>query len=212
MLKWGYFPETRHYDVDKLMAGKKPATILWAARFLDWKHPEIALQCAKYLKERGIAFQMKIVGDGQQRPLVDKLMKEYELFDCVTQLGYCTPKEVRGLMEETDIYLATSDRKEGWGAVINEAMNSGCAVVANHMMGATPYLIRHGENGFVYEDGKIEMLFECVEKLLKDREFAHKLGRQAIKTIEGEWNADNAARQLLRFCVMQDFVVPEILC
>lgn len=206
MLKWGYFPETRHYDVDKLMADKKPATILWAARFLDWKHPELALHCANYLKQKGISFEMRIVGDGEQRPLVDALMEEYDLADCVTLLGYRTPKEVRALMEETDIYLATSDRKEGWGAVINEAMNSGCAVVADHMMGAAPYLIQHGKNGFVYEDGKPKMLFELVEKLLKDRQLCHNLGRKAIKTIEYEWNADNAARRLLQFCILHGFV------
>lgn len=210
MLKWGYFPETKHYDVDKLMAEKKPATILWAARFLDWKHPETALQCAKYLKDRGIVFRMTIVGDGQQRPLVDKLMKEYELFDCVTLLGYRTPEEVRILMEESDIYLATSDRKEGWGAVINEAMNSGCAVVADHMMGAAPYLICHGENGFVYEDGKPEMLFASVEKLLQDRELTQRLGRQAIKTIAEEWNADNAAKRLLQFCIAQGLIEADV--
>lgn len=206
MLKWGYFPETRQYDVDKLLAGKKPATILWAARFLDWKHPEMALACANYLKSKGISFQMRIVGDGQQRPLVDALMEEYGLSDCVTLLGYRTPDEVRSLMEETDIYLATSDRKEGWGAVINEAMNSGCAVVANHMMGAVPYLIDHGRNGFVYEDGKPGMLFEWVEKLLSDRQLCHKVGREAVKTIESEWNADNATRSLLQFCVQKGFV------
>ncbi len=206
MLKWGYFPETKHYDVDKLMTDKKPATILWAARFLDWKHPETALQCAHYLKRKGIAFQMRIVGDGQQRPLVDELMKEYALSDCVTLLGYRNPQEVRALMEETDIYLATSDRKEGWGAVINEAMNSGCAVVADHMMGAAPYLIRHGENGFVYEDGKPQQLFKLVEDLLQNRKLVQTIGRRAIKTIEEEWNADNAAKQLLRFCVIQDLV------
>lgn len=206
MLKWGYFPETRHYDVDKLMADKKPATILWAARFLDWKHPETALQCANYLKGKGIAFQMRIVGDGQQRPLVDRLMAEYELSDCVTLMGYRNPEEVRALMEETDIYLTTSDRREGWGAVINEAMNSGCAVVADHMMGAAPYLIQHGENGFVYEDGRPEMCFELVEKLLSDRELVRKLGRKAIQTIEHEWNADTAAKRLLQFCELQGFV------
>ena len=34
-------------------------------------------------------------------------------------------------MEQADIYLFTSDRNEGWGAVANEAMNSACAMVAD---------------------------------------------------------------------------------
>lgn len=201
MLKWGYFPETIHYDVDRLMAAKKPATILWAARFLNWKHPETAVQCAAFLKQKGIPFQMKIVGDGEKRPLVESLMEQYGLSEQVTLLGYCTPEKVRRLMEETDIYLATSDRREGWGAVINEAMNSGCAVVADHMMGAAPYLIRHGVNGFVYADGRPKMLFETVERLLKNRDLCRQVGREAVKTIETEWNAATAAGRLLCFCI-----------
>jgi glycosyltransferase involved in cell wall biosynthesis len=200
MLKWGYFPETRHYDVEQLMRDKRPATILWAARFLDWKHPEAAIQCARYLKSKGYAFHMNIVGDGEQRAMVERLMKEYGLADCVTLLGYRRPEEVRNLMEQSVIYLTTSDRKEGWGAVINEAMNSGCAVVASHMMGAAPYLIRQGENGYVYQYGNQKMLNELVESLLQDRGLCEGIGREAIASIEGEWNAENAAARLLQFC------------
>ncbi len=203
MLKWGYFPETRIYDVDSLMAGKQPGRILWAARFLDWKHPELALQCAKWLKKRGDAFHMDIVGDGSLRPMVEALRKEYQLEDCVTLRGYCPPAKVRNLMEEADIFLATSDRKEGWGAVVNEAMNSGCAVVGSHRMGAVPFLIRHGENGFLYRDGRKEMLFALTHRLLENRSLCQRLGRNAIQTILGEWNGEEAARRLLCFCIRQ---------
>ncbi|MBR1771965.1 MAG: glycosyltransferase [Lachnospiraceae bacterium] len=208
MLKWGYFPETKHYDVDRLLADKQPATILWAARFLDWKHPEAPLACAQYLKKRGIAFHMQIVGGGQMQPLVDRLMEEYGLADVVELVGYQTPEEVRRRMEQTDIYLATSDRKEGWGAVLNEAMNSGCAVVASHMMGAAPYLIRHGENGFVYEDGREGELFIYVEQLLQDRALTQRMGRAAVQTIVDEWNAETAAERLVAFCEAKAFLAP----
>ena len=207
MLKWGYFPATKHYDVDLLMRGKRPDSILWAARFLDWKHPEAALTCAAYLKARGLHFHMDIVGDGQMRPLVDRLMKEYDLEDCVTLLGYRKPEEVRALMEQSRIYLATSDRKEGWGAVINEAMNSGCAVVASHMMGAAPYLIRQGENGVIYRDGNQGNLNAIVEQLLLDPVLCEGMGRTAIGTIECEWNAEIAADRLLEFCRVQGFLI-----
>lgn len=47
--------------------------------------------------------------------------------------------EVRSYMEKADIYLFTSDFNEGWGAVLNESMNSGCAVVASHAIGSVPF-------------------------------------------------------------------------
>jgi glycosyltransferase involved in cell wall biosynthesis len=45
------------------------------------------------------------------------------------------------------VFIFTSDRNEGWGAVLNEAMGSGCAVVAADLIGSVPYLIEHKKMG-----------------------------------------------------------------
>lgn len=206
MLKWGYFPETKCYDVPRLIQEKRQGSILWAARFLDWKHPELPLMTAAYLKEKGHSFHMDIVGGGVMENDIHRLAESLQLQDVVTLHGFCPPKQVRAMMEKSDIYLATSDREEGWGAVINEAMNSGCAVVGSSMMGAVPYLIRHGENGMIYRDGSRQMLFQMTENLLKDRELCHRLGRNALHTITEEWNAEEAAKRLLGFCVRIHFL------
>lgn len=213
MRKWGYFPETRQYDETALMAGKQPGRILWAARFLDWKHPELPIETAAYLKKKSLPFHLDVVGSGVMEEQVISLVKEWNLQEVVTLHGYCPPEQVRCMMEQSDIYLATSDRQEGWGAVVNEAMNSGCAVVGDSMMGAVPYLIRHGENGMVYRDGSREELFEMTAGLLEDRELCRRLGCNAFQTITREWNAETAAKRLLGFCVRQHFLeageVPE---
>ena len=60
--KWGYFPETKKYDVAELMerklsvtsAGWKhpQASILWAGRLIGWKHPDASIELAASLKEK----------------------------------------------------------------------------------------------------------------------------------------------------------------
>ena len=110
-------------------------------------------------------------------------------------------------MEQADIFLLTSDRQEGWGAVANEAMNSGCVLVADHMVGAAPYLVRQGYNGYLYRDGDANMLFETVEKLVKDNGLCKKLGKSAYETITEVWNAETAAKNLIllvKNVVLQD--------
>jgi len=223
MLRWGYFPAAKQYDVDKLLEDKgyemKDAKaqagnttvphILWAARFLDWKHPELALETAKWLKDRGYAFHMDIIGGGEEESMVKRLFEEYELEDVVTLQGFKTPDEVRAFMEKADIYLMTSDRNEGWGAVVNEAMNSGCAVIGNHMVGAVPYLIRHGENGFIYKDGCKDDLFAFAAKLLEDETMRKSMGQKAYQTITEEWNAQTAAKRFAAFCVKCGFLQKE---
>jgi len=206
MLKWGYFPETRKYDTARLMADKQPGRILWAARFLDWKHPELPVKTAAYLRDKGLSFHLDMVGGGEMSEQVFFLVKKLELQDVVTLHGYCPPDQVRGMMEQSDICLTTSDREEGWGAVVNEAMNSGCAVVGSSRMGAVPYLIRHGENGMIYRDGSEKSLFLMTGKLLEDRGLCRRLGENAIRTIVREWNAETAAERLLGFCVRQGFL------
>ena len=110
MLKWGYFPEKKVYDVDRLMVEKEPATILWAARMIDWKHPELPLRMAKSLKEQGIPFHLEMIGGGELEPEVRRLRAEYGLEAEVDLPGFKEPAEVRKAMERTEIYLVTSDR------------------------------------------------------------------------------------------------------
>lgn len=203
MFCWGYFPEKKRYNVEELLARKgygkdRIPCLLWAGRMIHWKHPELAIQTAGYLKEKNLQFHMDIIGDGELRPRMQELAERLELGDCVTFLGYQSPEAVRGYMEKADIFLFTSDRQEGWGAVANEAMNSACVLIADHMIGAVPFLVKNGGNGLVYEDGKGEHLFSLTERVVKDRIYCRQLARKAYETIEKVWNAENAAGQLLK--------------
>lgn len=205
MYCWGYFPETHLYNAEELLAGKgwkqgqgeNVPYLLWAARMIDWKHPELALKTAKFLKDQGCAFHLDMIGDGEMRREMETLRVSYGIENQVRFLGFQNPEEVRCHMEQADIFLFTSDRQEGWGAVANEAMNSGCALVADHMIGAVPYLVTHGVNGLVYHDGCQKELFEQTSKLVKDRELCRNLGENAYHTITDVWNAEKAAVKLL---------------
>ena len=214
MLRWGYFPEIKEQDVDKLFANKKAGNILWAARFIDWKHPELPIELAAYLKEKGYVFHLDMIGTGVMLEEMKNLAVSLSVEDKVTFHGPKTPAGVREAMENVDIYLITSDRQEGWGAVLNEAMNSGCAVVTNHMIGAAPYMISHGKNGLFYKDGDKQMLFSKVEELLNDREQVKRLGKAGYETVMKLWNPVMAARQLLALSIRLGFLVqadvPEI--
>ncbi|MBR2454302.1 MAG: glycosyltransferase, partial [Clostridia bacterium] len=153
--KWGYFPATYEYDIDVLMAKKESRTITWAARMIDWKHPELAVEMARRLKADGIDFTLNVIGFGVMENEIRESVARLGLADCVKLLGSMKPEEVREYMEKSAVFLMTSDRQEGWGAVLNEAQNSACAVLANSAAGSAPYLIKNGENGFIYNEKDI---------------------------------------------------------
>lgn len=199
--KWGYFPQTKKYDdIDALISKKEENSILWVGRLIDWKRPESMLVLAKALKEKGYKFNIKILGTGEmEQSLKDEIVKQ-GLQNEVIMLGSRKVDEVRQYMENSRIFITTSNREEGWGAVVNEAMNSGCAVIASNVVGAAPYLIKHGQNGMIYTDGNMKQCVSLVEELLNDNKKAAQLGAEAYKTIANEWNAENAAEKLIVLC------------
>ncbi|MDE7267280.1 MAG: glycosyltransferase family 4 protein, partial [Lachnospiraceae bacterium] len=128
-----------------------------------------------------------------------QMVKRFELSDEVTFHGFQPPQNVRRYMEEADIFLFTSNYLEGWGAVLNESMNSACAVVAGHGIGAVPFLLKHEENGLVYKTGNFNEFRDYVLRLCTDEALRKRLGINAYHTITEVWNPIEAAKRLYRF-------------
>ena len=209
-LKWGYFPETKTYDLIELFEKKRAnmrPVIIWVARFIEWKHPEVAVELADKLKQAGYDFDLNMIGTGELEDQITSMINKKWLDDCVHMLGAMQPEEVRSHMEKANIFLFTSDQNEGWGTVLNEAMNSGCAVIANRSIGAVPFLVEHNVNGLTY-GGSQEELQNCMEQLLNQPERCKRLGTAAYQMIEKEWNAKIAAVRLKKL-VDQEMVEPK---
>lgn len=194
--KWGYFPETLQYrDINALIHKKAHHSLIWAARYLDWKHPETALEIARRLKRDGYAFELVMIGNGQLLEQTTHTIRQEGLDDVVRIPGALSPEEVRKYMEQAQIHIFTSDHREGWGAVLNESMNSACVPVVNRDIGAAPFLIKDGENGYLYSG--IDGLYQKVRYLLDHPRQREVMGKNAYTTITEEWNAESAAQRLV---------------
>ena len=197
--KWGYFPEfKRNRSIEELLDEKNGSQILWAGRLLEWKHPETALYLADGLVKKGFCFQLRLIGSGPMESELGKLCKTLNLEEYVEMRETVTPDELRGIMEQSGIFLMTSDRKEGWGAVVNEAMSCGCAVIGSTQAGSVPFLIKPGINGYVYRHGEQAQLLDIAEDLLEHPDKQKEIGERACRTIEEEWNAEEAAGRFIK--------------
>lgn len=214
LFKWGYFTKLRIYD-DKTFSAMKPQTgplqIVWAGRFIPLKHPEYAVRLGKALQKKGYAFRIHMLGGGEMETALKQETQCEGLSDDFLFYGYTKPEQVRDVMEKCHIHLFTSNHLEGWGAVVNEGMNSGCVEVVDARVGAAPYLIRHGENGLLYRNGSYDEMEALVLDLFENWEERRDMGRAAYETIRDMWNAEYAAAALLRFTdrLRQGRIVPE---
>ncbi len=206
MLRWGYFPPLRTYGRTELSEIKNKAekpgvtNILWAGRFLKLKHPDMVLRVAKKLSDDGEQFVLHMAGGGELEEELHAFVRENGLEDKVFFQGFASPGEVRDMMEQCSIFLFTSDHNEGWGAVVNEAMNSGCAVVAGSRAGAVPVLLQNGVNGIVYNGTDENEVYLAVRKLLRSKRLQRNLGTAAAYTITQTWNAEVASDRFLWLC------------
>ena len=100
-------------------------------------------------------------------------------------------------MKSHDIFLFTSDRHEGWGAVVNEAMSNGCIVVSSDAAGCTPYLINHRINGCSFKSGNINSLESEILWLYEHKALFYDMKSEALSTIHNYWNASSASSALL---------------
>lgn len=214
--KWGYFPELKVYeDIDEIIKHKRSVNgdtikLLWVGRLIPLKRAELAIRLARELKLHGFTFHLDIVGNGILYNDLHKQIQKYDLSNFVTLKGALTSSETRTLMEKSDIFLFTSNQYEGWGAVINESMNSACAVVCSHVVGSAPYLIEEGVTGLMYKFDDLNSLYDHVVALISNQSYRECLARQAYIKILSEWNASVAATRFISLVnsIKENSVVP----
>lgn len=193
--KWGYFPVVP--EIPERVEPHFPASIVWVARLIQWKRPYLPLQLAKRLVRDGRDFHLTMVGEGEMRGELESYIQDNGLVGHVTMTGSMPNREVHRIMSESDVSLFTSNRMEGWGAVLSEAMGNGCAPVASSLIGSVPYLVRDGHNGRVYPDGDEEALYRCVVDMLDDLDATRCMGERARETMTSLWNPSHAARSFI---------------
>ena len=197
-LKWGYFPQTQggHGNDNSKLSLPRYKALCSAQRLIPWKRVELQLHALKRVKGDGFDATLTIAGDGPERQKLEDLAGELELSDCVTFVGELSHKETLALMSRCGIFLATSDRNEGWGATINEAMGMGCCVIASEEMGSVPFLIDDGFNGLSFRCDDVPAASEKIEQALSDADLIRRLGDRAKKTVDGIWSAERSASRL----------------
>lgn len=194
--KWGYF--TKQIETSGEVFSSNVSHILWCGRFLKLKHPELPIRLAERLKIKNKNFVLDMIGIGPELDSMQKLVKDLRVDDVINFLGFKPNDQVLEEMKRHDIFLFTSDRNEGWGAVANEAMGCGCALVASDVVGSSPYLIKQHQTGCMFRSGNLDSLEKEVLWLMEHAEEKQKIQIQARQYINEVWSPQHASSSLLQ--------------
>ncbi len=199
---WAYYPLSCKTQYEEL-ARKKNSTIielLFVGRLILWKHPDFAVKATEELLLSGYNVHLSVIGNGEMLEELESYVKEKGLEKHISFLGAMPPEKIQPIMEKANIYVFTSNRKEGWGAVLSEAMGTGCAVVASSSAGASVTLIKDEKNGFIYHNDSFDEFKEKLLRLVKDRKLAENFGENAYITMHNEFCATVAAERFTKVC------------
>jgi glycosyltransferase involved in cell wall biosynthesis len=132
------------------------------------------------LSSDGIVVKLVLVGEGEERDRLEKLVRDLNCRHAVQLLGY-RPDTV-ALYQALDVFVLSSVREASPNVVL-EAMAMEVPVVATRIAGV-PKLIEDGVNGLLVEPDDVEGLTRALETMLGDQALRARLARAGRQTIE----------------------------
>lgn len=210
--KWGYFTRVEKFDVEASTDVSTPniTPLMWCSRYLMLKHPELPVLLARNLKSKGYHFVIDMFGSGEYEQKAKDFAKQLDVEDVVRFKGTMPNNQLMMEMRKHAIFLFTSDRYEGWGAVANESLSNGCVLVASDAIGSSPYLVEDGVNGYLFHSAHMTTSFanpdqralddltDKVVSLLENRDKLYEMKKNAVEMMQTYWSPKRAAESLLQ--------------
>lgn len=169
-------------------AGQVHPVALTLARLDEQKGHRYLLDAAVQLPE----VQFILAGDGPLRSSLEAQVQTLDLADRVKFLGHRT--DVRDLLANCDVFVLPS-LYEGFSLAILEAMAAGKPVIATQV-GGTEEAVIDGVTGLLVPPSDSASLAAAIRSVVKDREFAQRLGLAGQARVECEFSGTAMVRKV----------------
>ena len=147
---------------------------------------------AEVTKEYG-DIRFIIAGSGDAETLQSRL-KTQGLLQYFQFPGWVRNDEKDALLKSADLFFLPS-YTEGMPMSILEAMGYGLPIVASNV-GGIPQLVEENVNGFMADPGDIEAFSNAILAIVKDRDFAFKMGQKSLQKAEESYSLKSHLEKL----------------
>jgi glycosyltransferase involved in cell wall biosynthesis len=173
--------------IDRAALGLSADTpiVLWVGRLDPVKGLSFLIEAFRSVVGESDA-HLLLAGDGPLHDALQKQTARVELTSRVHLLG--ERNDIPALLNAADVFVFPS-RTEGLPNALLEAMAAGCPIVTTDVPGCRD-LITHEDTGLVVPYRDTSAMAEAVLRLLRDRETATRLGRQAAGLVARDWHID----------------------
>lgn len=162
VVRLGIAPALAEQPAKPMVQG--PLRILCTGRLVGAKGQAILLIAMAELIRRRHAVQLRLIGDGPDRAVLETLVKQEALEPYVTFAGGQNHDRVLEELRAADLFVLPSFA-EGIPVALMEAMAIGVPCISTFVAGI-PELIRHEEDGLLVPAGSVEELTAAMERLI----------------------------------------------
>jgi glycogen synthase len=139
--------------------------IAYVGRLVPEKGIPVLLEAAKTLQTEGHEFEVRLIGDGSERPKLENIIHTEELESCTTITGFLTGHSFASALEDVDVVVMPSSWEETAGLAAIEQMMRGRLVIAADIGGLTEVL---GDSGLKFAPGNAGSLADCLRSVIKN--------------------------------------------
>ncbi|MDR1010394.1 MAG: glycosyltransferase, partial [Opitutaceae bacterium] len=186
--------------MNALRPDRRPIRIVSVGRLVEKKGFDYQMRIHAALRDAGVAFEARIIGDGPLRARLEEAAARANLAGKVTFLGHFPLPRVWEQLQWADVLfhtgiVARSGDRDGLPNVIPEAMAAGVLVITSSAA-ATTEAVRYGETGLVADVADIPAWVAAVRRLATDDVLAESLRAEARRWTEENFDAHKNAAQL----------------
>jgi len=169
--------------------------ILFVGRLHPVKRVDLIIQALSILERRIPCVDLYLVGDGEEKDRIGKLVDSLDLTKRVHFLGYKERSAVFELMMNSNVLVLCS-KIEGNPRVLIEAMMCKIPIVATNVSGIRD-MVQHKKTGYlVSNDPEPEELASAVECMLKDKELSRTIVNGAYEFARNNFSEESALRKI----------------
>ncbi|MGH3047210.1 MAG: glycosyltransferase, partial [Gaiellaceae bacterium] len=186
-----------------------PFTVICVATLHEVKGQAHLIEACRLLAGEGIDVTCTLVGEGEDRSVLERRIAEAGLEGRVTLAGSLTRAEVADVLRSAHVLAAPSvptkrGKREGIPVVLMEAMSSGVAVVASGISGI-PELVEDEATGLLVPPRDSTALAGALRRLHDDPALRERLALAGREKVEREFEVRaNAAELVRRFRIRTD--------
>jgi len=169
--------------------------ILTVGRLATQKGIDLLIEAFVPIAQKNSLISLVIVGDGPEKPAIEKQVSVLNLVDRVRLIG-ALPKEEIVPYYENCLFVAMPSRWEGLGTVILEAFSFQKPVVATSV-GGIPEMVIDGRTGILVNPENVEQLTDAIARLINDSKLREELGANAKDFVLKMGGWDRVAEQYM---------------